>query len=159
LKLRFVNRNIQDPYQIIGVFVVDQWRQIGVQAEMVPVDNAAYFQTLRDADFDVAYDLNAPPSDDATDALQKYIGKSPANYSGLVDPEAEKLFDAQRRELDPAKREDLVKQLQKLIMSQSAFLHLFRGERIVALPADLRGYTLTPSFYVGLDLAGLWFDR
>ena len=159
LKLRFVNRNIQDPYQIIGVFVVDQWRQIGVQAEMVPVDNAAYFQALRGGDFDVAYDLNAPPSDDATDALQKYIGNSPANYSGLIDPEAQKLFDAQRRELDPAKREELVKELQKLIMSQSAFLHLFRGERIVALPADLRGYTLTPSFYVGLDLAGLWFDR
>lgn len=159
LKLRFVNRNIQDPYQIIGVFVVDQWRQIGVQAEMAPVDNASYFQALKDGDFDVAYDLNAPPSDDATDALQKYVGNSPSNYSGLDDAETSQLFEAQRREMDPDKRRDLVAQLQKRIMSQSAFLHLFRGERIVAMPADLRGYTLTPSFYVGLTLEGLWFDR
>jgi len=43
-------------------------------------------------------------------------------------------------------------------MGQSTFLHLFRGERIVALPANLKGYTLTPSFYVGHDLASLWFE-
>lgn len=158
VKVRFVNRNIQDPYQIIGVFAIDQWRQIGADVEMVPVDNAAYFQALKDGSFDIAYDLNAPPSDDATEALLKYVSDSPANYSGFNDPEADRLFEAQRVELDPEKRGELVKELQKRIMGQSTFLHLFRGERIVALPANLKGYTLTPSFYVGHDLASLWFE-
>lgn len=159
LKIRFVNRNIQDPYQTIGIFVVDQWRQIGVKTEMVLLDNAAYFQALRDGDFDIAYDLNAPPSDDASEALLKYVPGSPADYSGFEDPKITELFEQQKKELDPEKRAELVKELQKLIMSQSVFLHLFRGERITAYPADLKGYTLTPSFYVGHDLANLWFDR
>lgn len=159
LKVRFVNRNIQDPYQIIGVFVVDQWRQIGVETEMVPVDNAAYFDARSNGDFDIIYDLNAPPSDDATASLQKYVPGSPANFAGLDDPEITALFEKQQSEMDPEVRGELVKELQKLIMSKSAYLHLFRGERITALPADLKGYTLTPSFYVGHDLANLWFDR
>lgn len=157
LKLRFINRNLQDPYEIIGVFLVDQWRQIGVTAEMVPIDNAGYFTALREGDFDVAYDLNAPPDDDATSALQKYVAGSSNNYANLEDAEITRLFEEQRSELDPEKREALVKELQKEIMGQSAYLHLFRGERIVAMPATLRGYTLTPSFYVGHDLADLWF--
>lgn len=159
LKIRFVNRNIQDPYQIIGVFVVDQWRQIGVETEMVAVDNASYFEARKTGDFDVIYDLNAPPSDDATAALEKYVPGSSGNFAGLDDPELTALFDRQRRELDPAKRGEIVKELQKLIMSKSAYLHLFRGERITSVPADLKGYTLTPNFYVGHDLANLWFDR
>jgi peptide/nickel transport system substrate-binding protein len=159
LKLRFVNRNLQDPYEIIGVFLVDQWRQIGVTAEMVPVDTAAWTTAQREGDFDVVYDLNAPPDDDATSALQKYIAGSSTNFANLEDDEITRLFEAQKTELDPEKRSVLVKELQRAIMEKSAYLHLFRGERIVALPADLRGYTLTPSFYVGLDLADLWFDR
>jgi peptide/nickel transport system substrate-binding protein len=152
LKLRFVNRNLQDPYEIIGVFLVDQWRQIGVTAEMIPIDSAAWVTAQREGDFDVIYDLNAPPDDDATSALQKYIAGSSSNFAKLEDPEITRLFEAQQTELDTEK-------LQVAIMEKSAYLHLFRGERIVAMPADLRGYTLTPSFYVGHDLADLWFDR
>lgn len=159
LKLAFVNRSLQEPYQTIGVFLLDQWRQIGVEAEMVQADNASYVQTLRNGEFDLVYDLNAPPSDDATSALQKYVPGSPANYARIKDPEITRLFDEQKAELDPKKRGEIVEELQKYIMGTSAYMHLFRGERIVALPADLRGYTLTPSFYVGLDLEGLWFDR
>jgi len=159
LKVKFVNRNIQDPYQIIGVFLVDQWRQVGFDVEMSQVDNASYFQALKDRNFDIAFDLNAPPSDDATEGLMKYISDSPANYTGFSDPEVDQLFEAQKVELDREKRGELVRELQKRIMGQSTFLHLFRGERIVAMPANLKGYTLTPSFYVGHDLSGLWFDE
>lgn len=159
LKLRFVNRNLQDPYEIIGVFLIDQWRQVGVQAEMVPLDTGSWRSAQKSGDFDVVYDFNAPPDDNATSALQKYIAGASNNYAHLEDPEITRLFEEQRTELDTVKRAVLLGELQKTIMEKSAYLHLFRGKRMVALPADLRGYTLTPSFYVGHDLADLWFDR
>ena len=47
-KVVLKNRNIRLPYQDFAVFVIQEWRKIGVEVEHRPVETAAWFADGRD---------------------------------------------------------------------------------------------------------------
>src|SRR5216117_2611332 len=48
LKVILKNRNVKLPYQDFAVFVIQEWRKIGVEAEHRPLETAAWFADGRD---------------------------------------------------------------------------------------------------------------
>ena len=115
LKFTLHNRSIAQPYTPAGVFLVDQWRQIGVTVENKQQETAPYLAGLNSGNYDVAIDFSNLFMDDPSLALSKYlsIDRSPDNRSRSKDPELDKLYDAQMRELDPKKRQALVQAFEK----------------------------------------------
>src|SRR6476469_6124825 len=106
--LKFVlwNRNLAMPYTPAGIFLVDQWRQIGVEVEHKQSDTAPYLAALASGNYEVAIDFSNLFNDDATLALTKYLShdKNPLNLSRANDSELDKLFEQQLREGDEEKR-------------------------------------------------------
>src|SRR6058998_2956275 len=49
-KVVLKNRNIKIPYQDFAVFVIQEWRKVGVEAEHRPLETAAWFADGRDRD-------------------------------------------------------------------------------------------------------------
>ena len=58
--LKFVlwNRNLAMPYTPAGIFLVDQWRQIGVEVEHKQSDTAPYLAHMNAGNHDVAIDFS-----------------------------------------------------------------------------------------------------
>ena len=65
LKLQLWNRNLAMPYTPAGIFLVDQWRQIGVEVEHVQSDTGKYLATMSSGQFDVAIDFSNLFMDDS----------------------------------------------------------------------------------------------
>src|SRR6185295_10149204 len=50
----FKNRGIPHPYEHLGIWLIDQWRQIGLNVKMEMVEASAYHNMLKRGDFEVA---------------------------------------------------------------------------------------------------------
>ena len=103
--LKFVlwNRNLAMPYTPAGIFLVDQWRQIGVEVEHKQSDTAPYLAHMTSGNFDVAIDFSNLFMDDSSLGLAKYLSfeRAPENRSRSKDPELDKLYDDSLRETRP----------------------------------------------------------
>ena len=53
----FKNRGIPMPYEPVGVWLIDQWRQIGLNVKQEVIEAASYHPLLKKGDFDVAMDF------------------------------------------------------------------------------------------------------
>ncbi len=108
LKFKFMNRNVPQPYTYVGVFLVDQWRQIGVTAEHEQPETRAYIANLRSGNYEVGLDFNCDAVDDPNLQLAKYISakRSPINYGRYTDEKLDKLYDAQQAR---ARREEALR--------------------------------------------------
>ncbi len=159
LSFTLLNRNVKQPYEPVGIFLIDQWRRIGVTVTMQTAETGEYFSRLRDGSYEAAVDYNAASGDDPNEILVKYLPGSPSEFSHNDDAELKTLYDQQFGELDEAKRRELVRQFESKVYSASYNMHLFRGMRAVAYPANLHGWHITPSYYVGNDLAEVWLGK
>ena len=102
LKFTLHNRNLAMPYTPAGIFLVDQWRQIGVTAEHKQFDTAPYLATMNAGNHDVAIDFSNLFMDEPSLGLAKYVSfkRAPENRSRANDDELDKLYDAQVGERD-----------------------------------------------------------
>ncbi len=158
LKFEVLNRSTNQPYTAAGVFLVDQWRQIGVEAVHKQVETAPYREGIKTSNFDTAIDFNNSVLEDPSLTLTKYLSpdRSPQNGTGFVDREADALFDKQLRETDPKKREELVRQFEARVITQAAQVPYFWWFRTVALSSRIQGWKMSPSHLLGHDLAEVW---
>jgi len=160
LKFTLHNRTIAQPYTPAGVFLVDQWRQIGVTVENKQVETAPYLAGLNSGNYDVAIDFSNLFMDDSSLALAKYLSRSrsPDNRSRSEDPELDKLYDAHMRETDPKKRQALVQAFEKRLFEQAYQQPLLWWYRIVPTHKVLMGWRMSPSHNLGQDLTEVWLN-
>src|SRR5256886_15851193 len=52
----FKNRGVPMPYEPLGVWLIDQWRQVGLNVRQEVAETAKWFADLRGGDFEVAMD-------------------------------------------------------------------------------------------------------
>lgn len=159
LKLALLAPNIKAPYEPMGIFLIDQWRQIGVTVtlDQQPVAN----QTARMAsgDFDLSMDFSAPTTDDLTDVLAKFVPGGDGNFSGLKDDELVALFRKQDETLDENERLKIARQfLDRFIQLQYA-ITTFGTYREVVFDKKVNGWKVPPSYAVGLDLKSVWLQK
>src|SRR5262249_61773344 len=95
LKFTLHNRNLAMPYTPAGVFLVDQWRQIGVTVEHKQVDTAPYLATMNAGNHEAAIDFSNLFMDDSSLGLAKNLSAdcAPKNRSRAKDRELDKHYD------------------------------------------------------------------
>lgn len=158
LKFELFNRSISQPYSPVGVYLINQWQQIGVEVAHKQVATPAHREGMREGNFDVAIDFLNAALEDPSLTLTKYLSPdiSQENASGFIDREADALFELQARETDPARREELVHGFEKRIITQSAQAPLLWFYRIVPLYTHVKGWKISHSHIHGQDLAEVW---
>ena len=134
LKFTLWNRNLAMPYTPAGIFLVDQWRQIGVTVEHKQSDTGAYLAHMNAGNHDVAIDFSNLFMDDTSLGLAKYLSlrRAPENRSRSKDEVLDKLFDDHMRERDVEKRKALIRQFEKRLFEQAYQQPLLWWHRIVA---------------------------
>ena len=159
LTIKLHNRNLSEPYTPVGVFVIDQWRRVGVKVEHSQVETAPFFNNLVEGKFDVA--LLPPPGDDVTAQYLYYLTntKSPLSYARHTDTKLDNLWEQQAREHDLEKRKALVHEMERHMLTQNYYLSINWWQRIIVLHKKVKGWHMSASHFHGQGLVEVWLDE
>jgi peptide/nickel transport system substrate-binding protein len=159
--LRLVNRNIADPYTSAGIYLVDQWRQIGVTAEHAQVDVKTLTNAMRSGEFDAIIDFQGEGVDDPSIVFARNVSADVSSYnpSGFIDRRLDELYARVDSEFDPTARKALVREFERHFLFEAYQVPFLWLNRTVAMPTDLRGFVMTPSHFLNQDLGGLWLAQ
>jgi peptide/nickel transport system substrate-binding protein len=150
------NRNVKLPYQDLAVFVIQEWRKIGIEVDNRPIETAAWFSDLREANFELIIGPTVEFMDDPDQFLNRYTTGAPQNYARFSDPAIDDLFSRQARTLDPAERKKLVIQLQKIVLENAYYMPGLWWTRNVVHLAKVKNYVAPPSHYTNQKLQDVW---
>jgi peptide/nickel transport system substrate-binding protein len=153
------NRDVQMPYQQIGTWLVDQWRQIGLNVRHEIQDSAQYFKDLRAGNFELSTDFQCGYVVDPDLDLYKFqsSSRSDANYGRYTDPVLDDLYVRQSRTVDPEQRRRYIQAFEKRLLDTEAhYIYTLQWHRIVPHSSRLRGWTITPSHYLNNQLDTVW---
>jgi len=159
LKITLLNRNIRSPWEPQGIYILDQLRKIGIDANQILAETPQYFSMLRDLTYDIALDFNNTTGVDPNEVLIKFLPGSPNNYSGAADDKLVELFEKQSQTSDVAERQKLVREFEMRTYEQGYVVPLFNGSRLIAHRSYVKGFQLMPSTVLGLDMADVWLDK
>jgi len=157
LKVVLKNRNIRLPYQDLAVFVIQEWRKIGVEAEHRPLETAAWFADGQNTgNFEL---IIAPPvrfMDDPDVWINRYVTGDTENWGRVSDPRLDDLFARQTRELDPVQRKKLVNEMDGIVLENAYYLPGLWWTRNVVHWAKVRNYVAPPNYYSNQKLQDVW---
>jgi len=164
LSFKFLNRNIQTPYEPVAVYLIDQWKQVGITATHDVKETSAYQADLRAGTFEVALDFNCDFLDEPDLQLAKFWSASKAgkglNFAYYDDTKLDGLIDAQSRETDPAKRVKLVGDIERYAMDEMAYQYpVLWWYRIIPYLNTVRGWKIGSNHYTNQDLATVWLAK
>ena len=161
LKFELVNRTIAQPYTPAGIYVVDQWRQIGVEVQHKQMETSPYLAALNSGNYEVAIDFSNLFMDEPSLALAKYVSfdKAPENRSRAIDRELDGLYEKQNRAASDAERVGFIRQFESRMLNQAYQVPLLWWHRIVATNKAVMGWQMSPSHNLGQDLVNVWLNQ
>jgi peptide/nickel transport system substrate-binding protein len=162
ISFTFKNRGIPMPYEPLGIWLIDQWRKVGLTVNQEVVEAAAYFQVLRSGEFDVAMDFQCGYIVDPDLDLYKFqsVDKNPSNYSRYTDPALDELYEKQSRASNPEERKQYIRQFEKRLLDEEAhYLLTLQWHRIIPHSSKVKGWKITPSHYLNQQLDTVWLSK
>jgi peptide/nickel transport system substrate-binding protein len=153
------NRDVPMPYQHIGTWLVDEWRQIGLKVRHEVQDSVQYFKDLRAGNFELSTDFQCGYVVDPDLDLYKFQswGRSDANYGRYTDPVLDDLYVRQSRTVDREQRRRYIRAFEKRLLDDEAhYIYTLQWHRIVPHRSSVRGWTITPSHYLNNQLDTVW---
>ena len=132
--------------------------KVGVKAEITPMDGAQWIQKWYGGGRSQMFvaNLNYLPVYDGDFSYSWFWSKNqPAPARFYNNPEFDRIFEAQRQELDRPKREALLQQLGQIMYDDAVVLFLYRQGRADAMKKTVKGYVRTADQGVYYDEVSL----
>jgi peptide/nickel transport system substrate-binding protein len=161
LKLRLLNRSVGEPHTPAAIYLIDQWKRIGVESEHVQLETKLFYDAMAQGNFDVTIDFISDFADDPSAQVDKFLSadKSSQSASRHHDKLLDELYDKQARAIDPAERKRLVNQFEIRGLTQAYSAPILWWQRIVVLNKKIRGWELHPSHFTAHDYVNVWLDE
>ena len=155
----FKNRGIPMPYEPVGIWLIDQWRQIGLNVRQEVIEPAKFFAEVRGGNYEVGIDFQCGYIVEPDLDLYKFQSKeiSHANYGRYTDKVLDELYQKQARATDPEERKRHIREFEKRLLDDEAhYLITLQWHRIIPHSARVKGWTITPSHYLNQQLDTVW---
>ncbi len=157
LKVVLKNRNIKLPYQDFAVFVIQEWRKIGVEAEHRPLETASWFADGQNTgNFELMVSAPTRFIDDPDVWVNRYTTGDTENWGRVSDPRLDDLFARQTRALDPVERKKLVNEIDRIVLENAYYLPGLWWTRNVVHWAKVRNWVAPPNQYSNQKLQDVW---
>jgi peptide/nickel transport system substrate-binding protein len=157
LSFTLLNRAVPQPYEPFGIWLIDQWRQVGITAKHNPLETAGWFAALRGGDFEVAVTAPCNSIVEPDMDIHWFLASSPVNYGKHRDTVMDDLYSRQSRASDAEERRRLLRQFEKRLYDDEVhFIMGFQWHRIIPHLAKVRGWTITPSHFLNQQLDTVW---
>ena len=156
----FKNRGIPHPYEPLGIWLIDQWRQIGLNVKQEIIEASAYHPMLKRGDFEVAMDFQCGFIVEPDLDLPRFLSTSDANYGKHKDTVIDELYEKQGRATDAEERKRYLRAFEKRLLDEEAhILYTLQWHRIIPHSSKVRGWTITPSHYLNNQLDTVWLSE
>jgi peptide/nickel transport system substrate-binding protein len=158
----FSNRGIPMPYEPLGVWLIDQWRQIGLNVKQNVIEPRAYYTPIRKGDAEVFMDFQCGYIVEPDLDMYKFLSvdRNPANYSRYTDRVLDDLYDQQSRATNVEERKRLIRLFEKRVLDEEAhYLMTLQWHRIIPHSSKVKGWQVTPSHYLNNTLDVVWLSE
>jgi len=149
------------PFRDPAVLLIDQLRDIYIDAELEIVETANWFPKVYRKDYKVGLNLTGAGIDDPdAQFYENYACGSDRNYTGYCNPEIDKLFDQQSMEGDQEKRRRLVWEIDKKLQEDVARPILFHNRFATCWHPQVKGLTImSNSLFNGWRMEDVWLNK
>jgi peptide/nickel transport system substrate-binding protein len=161
LKMDFSNRGVDQPYKVVGTWLIDQWRKVGINAEQRVQPSGPFYDTLRKTkDFDVSIDFNCQSVINPVADITKFLGGAGNNYGNYDDKELQAIYDKLAQEGDAKKLRSLIRDYEKRALDEMAheIISLW-WYKINPHRSYVKGWKIAPSHYLNQHLDNVWLDK
>src|SRR5262252_6651007 len=143
------------------VVLVDQLKEIYIDGELEPIDNALWFAKVMRHDYLVAQGATFKSIDDPDQTFyETYACGAENNPDGYCNPEIDRLIDQQSAEFDEQKRKQLVWEIERRLAEDGARPVIYHTRSATCRQPYVKGFTsLVNSVYNGWRFEDLWLDN
>jgi peptide/nickel transport system substrate-binding protein len=139
---------------------VDELSKVGIQAELKPQEYGDYISTTYLGKFDKLAMGPVTPFLEVDDFLYGVFYPGQPNNRGHVnDPALNEMLIAQRRELDPEKRKQIVHNLQRYLADKAYYVYVPIGLSYHVYQPHLKGFAPKIGHTMVHRVIGAWLDR
>jgi peptide/nickel transport system substrate-binding protein len=149
------------PYRDPAVILLDQLKEIYIDAELETVDTTQWYPKVMRKDYTVALNLSGTQVDDP-DALlyENYACGGVGNYNGYCNPEVDKLIDRQSMEPDQNKRKHLIWEIERRLTEDGARPLVYFNKGATCWQPEVKNLAVMEnSIYNGWRMEDIWLDR
>jgi peptide/nickel transport system substrate-binding protein len=149
------------PWRSFFDLAVDNLGRIGITVELKADEYGKYVATTALGKFDkmAMGPFGAGETEVDTFLYENFFSTSPRNRSRVADAELDRMLLAQRREMDPTRRRELVHEIQRYLADKSYYVWLPMWPRYIAHPSYVKGFKQVDGYSVGSRLTHVWFER
>jgi peptide/nickel transport system substrate-binding protein len=160
LKVKVSTRDIA-VYRDPAVILIDQLKEIYIDAELDVVETSIWFAKVARKDYAIGLNLTGNAVDDPDQTFyENYACTSERNYTQYCNKDLEKLFDQQSQETDLEKRKHLVWDIDRKLQNDVARPIIFHNRSATCWQPEVKGFTpMVNSSYNGYRFEDLWLDR
>jgi peptide/nickel transport system substrate-binding protein len=160
LGFELLNRDVDQPYKYVGIWLVDQWSKIGLKVTQKVVPTGPWFQAMRSGQYDVVHYPICRSTVNPLLDVGAYLPSSDENYGYYDDPQVTAMHDKLLHESDPQKQHALMVDFQKQVMDTEAHAtKVIWWNRIVPYRSYVKGWKISPSHFLNQDLSTVWLDK
>ena len=161
LEFELHNRGVDQPYKVVGTWLIDQWKQVGLNVRQRVQPTGPFYDTLRKKkDFDVSLDFNCQSVVNPLVDVSKFLGSAGNNYGEYEDPVLEELFDKMNRSGDEAEQRALMRAYEKRALDEMAHIGVtLWWYKINPHRSYVKGWQIAPSHYLNQALDNVWLDK
>ena len=161
LDVEFVyNGAYGDIFNTRAQLLQSQLKKVGINLALKPLpgNEDALRRRSGDFQFNITPRGQGVPQDIDSYIYGMFHPKSADNYGRINDPELTPLLEQQRRELDPNKRREIVRQAVKRINEVPWALTLFYGPGYALRQNRLKGYAANSAYPYGWNVVESWVE-
>jgi peptide/nickel transport system substrate-binding protein len=148
-------------YRDPAVLLIDQLKEIYIEATLNAIDTAQWYPTVARKDYAIGLTVSENGLDDPDQQFyENFVCGAERNYTGYCSPELDKLVDQQSMEADIGKRKKLVWEIERKLAEDGARPAIFYPVSAACWQPYFKGHTMMVNGnYNGWRLEDAWLDR
>jgi peptide/nickel transport system substrate-binding protein len=148
-------------YRDPAVIAIDQLKEIYIDAVLEPVESPNWFPKVIRKDYTIGVNVSETAVDDPDQMFyENYACGSDRNYTGYCDKHTDELIDQQSSEADPAKRKQLVWEIERVLARDASRPIIFYTKVATCWHPRVKGLTMVRnSVFNGWRFEDVWLDR
>jgi peptide/nickel transport system substrate-binding protein len=163
ISFKLHNRAVDQPYKVVGTWMIDQWKKIGLDIEQQVLPTGPWFDGLRKKKtYQVGIDFNCQSVVNPVVDAAKFISadKTGNNYAGFIDRQIDTWYDEMNREGDPKKQASIMRNFEKRVLWEKSHFQInYWWFKINPHRSYVKGWKQAPSHYLNQHLDQVWLDK
>lgn len=153
LRFSFLLNAGNESRERIALFLVDEFKRVGIDVKVQKLEWSVFLENLRTHKFDCyigAWVNDDIPSDPYQLWHSSQSKEKGSNYVGFVNQRADEIMERNRVEFDPARREALMHEFQRIVVDEQPYTFLW----LMHYPSvynkrlgNLRFFTIRPGYH------------